>query len=286
MPSSRIHHHTPDYQDDSGKFPLAYHLEMIRDQERVGQIFRALDEVLQPDSVHCELGVGTGLFAIYAATRCAKVYAVEKDPAVFEWAKQNIAASGVRGKIELVLADALTWHPPEKTDSLLVEMMSVWGINEPQVPIVNHARDHILKPDGRVIPEGITNLVELGEYDYDLHGVRCPGIIPQFSGVTAPRIKTTSAVAVRYDFRRAVPMNHQVRLDLPLLAGGVVNCARLSSIVELTPSVSFYSTDSLMPQTIVPLPGVRGRRGEVLRFSASWTCRTSLEAARFDVRKA
>ena len=91
MTSSRTNHHSPDYQDDSGKFSLAYHLEMIRDEERVGQIYKALDEVLRPDSIHCELGVGTGLFTLSAAQRCAKVYAVEKDPAVFELAQKNIA---------------------------------------------------------------------------------------------------------------------------------------------------------------------------------------------------
>jgi protein arginine N-methyltransferase 1 len=287
MASSRNEHHSPDYRDKSGKFSLAYHLEMIRDQERVGQICRALDQVLRPESVHCELGAGTGLFAVYAAQRCAKVYAVERDPAVYAWAKKNIAGSGrLWEKIELVLADAVDFRPPEKVDTLLVEMMSIWGIHEPQVPIVNHARAHLLKPTGTVIPGAVTNLVELGEYDFSTHGVQCPAVMPQFTGVTAPRIKTISVAVGRYDFGREVPLSHQVSVEIPVLAGGMINCARLSSIVEMSPSVSFYSTDSLMPLSIVPLEPLRVHRGDIVRFQASWTCRTSLEEAKFDVRLA
>lgn len=262
---------------------MSYHLEMIKDRERVQQICAALDEVLEPTSIHGELGAGTGIFAIYAAQRCAKVYAVERDPEVFALAQKNIAASGLAHKIELTLGDALKFQPPERLDSLLAEMLSVWCVHEPQVPVLNDARRRMLKPNGRTIPAAVTNLVELGEYDFSALGVACPAVIPQFTGITAPRIKTVSVPVGRYDFSEEVPMEHTIDHPLTLLAGGRVNCARLSSIVELSPTVSFFSTDSLMPQTLVPLAPVAGRRGDTLHFRAAWTCRTSLESSTFSV---
>lgn len=282
--SSRLDHHTPKYQDQVGNFGLSYHLEMLKDNERVGRIKLALDEVLQPEGIHCELGIGTGVFAIYAASKCRKVYAVERDPAIYAFAKKNIENSGYGDKIELHLADALEFVPTVKADTLLVEMMSIWCINEPQVLVMNHARKHILRPDGVSIPGKILNLVELGQYDFEIMGVPCPSSIPQFTGITAPRIMTQSALFNTFDFAEICPTTIEQQIEMEVLVNGSVNCARLSSLVQLSPSISFYSTDSLMPLTIVPLESRNVQSGDTLGFYSQFKVRTDLERSQFELR--
>ncbi|MBX2873941.1 MAG: SAM-dependent methyltransferase [Saprospiraceae bacterium] len=282
--SSRLDHHTPKYEDQVGNFGLSYHLEMLKDTERVGRIRQALDEVLQPDGIHCELGIGTGVFAIYAASKCRKVYAVEKDPAIYAFAKKNIQESIYADKIELYLADGLDFVPEEKADTLLVEMMSIWCINEPQVTVMNHARKHILRAGGVSIPSRIVNLVELGHYDFEVMGVPCPSSLPQFSGITAPRIMTQSAVFNTFDFGKANTETIEDQIQIKALVSGNVNCARLSSLVQLSPSITFYSTDSLMPLTIVPLRARAVQAGDELTFYSQFKVRTDLERSRFELR--
>ncbi|MCB0628160.1 MAG: methyltransferase domain-containing protein [Saprospiraceae bacterium] len=282
MAGSRLDHHSPKYADGIGNFGLSYHLELIKDAERVSAITAALDECLNEDSVHCELGVGTGIFAIYAAKRCRKVYAVERDPAIFRIAQENIDRSGMGSKIELILADASTFIPPEKSDTLLVEMMSVWCINEPQIPVLNHAIKHILKQNGRAIPGRIVNTFELGYYHFDALGVNCKASIPEFSGITKPRIMTTSYVFNEFDFRQNNPERFEHTVPVTSLLSGTINCARLSSLVQLSEGVTFFSTDSLMPQTIIPLQNeLEVRAGEPLHFSAAFDVRTNLDDSNF-----
>ncbi|PHN03303.1 methyltransferase domain-containing protein [Flavilitoribacter nigricans] len=285
MSNSRIDHHTPHYSDALGNFGPAYHLELIRDAERVNRICAALDESLRPDGIHCELGTGTGIFAIYAAQRCRKVYAVEQDPEILQMARANIERAGLTDKIELIRADALTFHPPERVDTLLVEMMSIWCITEPQIRMLNHATQHILKDGGRPIPSRIVNTFELGHYDFTVLGVHCPASIPLFSGIPQPRIMTTSQVFNTFDLSRQNPEEIRHSVEVPALLSGTVNCARLSSLVQMSENVTFYSTDSLMPLTLVPLNELKVQAGDSLRFTAAFQTRTSLEEGEFKIER-
>lgn len=50
---------------------------------------------LQPDHVVIEFGAGTGAFALSAARRCAKVYAVDISPTMLEYAKRKASKVGI-----------------------------------------------------------------------------------------------------------------------------------------------------------------------------------------------
>lgn len=283
MLKSRLDHHTPKYGDSIGNFHLSYHLEMVKDQERVKLITAALDEALVDGGIHCELGIGTGIFAIYAAKRCKKVYALEKDPDIFEFAKQNISKSPYQDKIELILVDAFDFQLAEKADSLLVEMMSIWGINEPQIPVMNHAIQAILKPDGQAIPRRIVNVVELGYYDFKVMGVECKASIPQFTGIAPPRIMTRSCVFNTFDLTQVNPTSINHSVPMAALMSGRINCARLSSLVQLSENITFFTSDSLMPQTIVPLNELQVKAGDQITFSAAFDVRSNLEESVFEI---
>jgi len=258
---------------------------MLKDQERVNAIIAALDESIVDDGIHCELGVGTGIFAIYAAKRCRQVYAIEQDPKIFEIAEKNILSSGLSHKITLIQGDALDFHPSDKVDTLFAEMMSIWGINEPQIPVMNHGVSQVLKENGRSVPKKIINLVELGYYDFTVLGVECKASIPQFSGIPKPRIVTRSFVFNEFDFSKPNAETISHAIPIHALASTRINCARLSSIVQLSDTITYYASDSLMPQTIIPLNEIAVKAGEQLRFSASFKVRSSIEESRFELTK-
>ncbi len=50
---------------------------------------------LQPEQVVMDIGTGTGAFALQAARRCAKVYAVDISRAMLEYAKMKASKAGV-----------------------------------------------------------------------------------------------------------------------------------------------------------------------------------------------
>jgi predicted RNA methylase len=252
--TGRNDYQRPLYAGGVGEFTPAYHLEMISDSERVGQIKAAVDAVVKPGDVFCELGTGTGLFSIYAARTARHVYTVEIDPGTADLARKNIASSGLSHKITLIEGDATRCELPEAVDVVLCEMLSTALIEEPAAVALDHARRHLLKPGGTAIPGKVHNLVELCQMTYRVDGVEARTHSFEFAGIRHARTLSTSACYHSVDFGEPLARpDVEARAPIQVVAGGTVNAARLTSIVELAPGVVFYATDTLMPPIVVPL---------------------------------
>jgi predicted RNA methylase len=280
---TRIDHHRPSYSDKLGQFKQSYHLEMAADRVRTAPIFQALREVLTPETSFCELGCGTGIFSIFAAAHARHVWAVELDPVMARIAAANIEASQFADRIELIVADAGEIELAERADVIFCEMMSIWAIEEPQIPVFNGARERLLRPGGLFLPQEIVNLVEIGRYNFRFGDVEMKAAIPLFSGISAPAIVTESRVAKRLVFSEPVSPDLGCEVELTALVGGRVNCARLTSIVQMGPGVVFSGSDTLMPPTIVPLAEeLAVNSGDRLRFRAAARARSDLGEAVFE----
>ena len=283
---TRIQHHSPHYeQKGNGNFDLAYHLEMVSDQERVSLFKKGIDKVIDKNTIFCDLGCGTGIFTIYAARKAKKVYAVECDENILSIAIKNIKKFGLSEKISFIHGDALTVALPEKVDVVFCEMLSIWLIEEPQVLMMNHARKSLLKPGGITIPEKVINLSELCNVDYVFDNIEIKSCIPQFTGIKHPRIMTESKVFKVISFNEINSREVSGSIEFKLLTSGLVNSARLSSIIKIVDGVNFYNTDSLMPLTIVPLKNeLYVKEGQKINFSSTYKHRDSLANASFKIR--
>lgn len=289
---SRIDHHRPQFPDGSGFFKKSYHLEMITDSCRTDAVFRALRQTLRPADVFCELGCGTAIFSLFAAEHCSKVYAVEMDSQMADIAAENIGRSAFADRITLVRGNALEVELPvpldgdsrPRVDVVFCEMMSIWGIEEPQVPVANRARSELLKPTGRLLPLRIVNLVELGYYPFCVAGVVVKAAVPLFTGVVRPTVMTEKRMCNVLDFAHTVSLELSAAIELKAIASGPINCAVLSSIVQLAPDVAFSGSDSLMPQTVVPLrEEISAEAGDTLRFRASVRALSDIGEATFAI---
>lgn len=281
---SRTEHHTPDYgESEKGNFRLAYHLEMVSDQERVGQFKKAIDKVVSQDTIFCEVGCGTGIFSIHAARRAKKVYAVELDPEVYAFAKKNIEASGLTN-IELINGNAMDVELPEKADVVFCEMLSIWMIDEPQVLVMNSVVKNILKPGGMTIPEKIVNLAELCNVDYVYDGIEIKASTAQFTGIKPPRIMTESKVFNTVNLNEVNEESVDKSVSFTALTSGEVNAVRLSSIVKLCDGLNFFSTDTLMPLTILPLENASYiEDGKVISLRGKFDYRIDIDDAQFSL---
>nr|VFJ60861.1 MAG: Predicted RNA methylase [Candidatus Kentron sp. DK] len=283
---SRTNHHTPIYKEGKGNFHLSYHLEMVSDSERVQRCKDAIDYYISNESVFCELGCGTGIFSIYAAKKCEKVYAVEYDEEIIEIAKKNAEINGVADRITFLHANALEVDLPEKADLIFCEMMSIWLVNEPQVPVMNHATQNLLREGGHVIPGKVINLGELGNVDYLFDGVELRTSIAEFTGVRPPRVATESRVISTIDLYEQNEIQIRKSIEFQSLVKERLNCIRLFSIVVLAPGINFHSTDTLMPVTTTPLASDLGvLPGDDIILDVKYTHRTSINDAIFIPRK-
>ena len=249
---TRVNHHNPK---KNSSFDISYHMEMLSDQERVGQIKAAIGAYANKDYVFCELGCGTGIFAIYAATKYKHVYAVDIDINVLAIAKENAQRLGLESNITFIQNDALDYFLPKgvKADVVLSETMSTWMATEPQVNISNHAIANLVHSETKYIPQRVINLMELANINWCFGDLLLEGVLPQFTGIKPPRIMTESRMVSNIDLTTQNDLIVDVNTEYKALVGGVINCARIFCIVEFAPGVLFHSTDSLMPITIIPI---------------------------------
>jgi len=279
---SRVAHHQPAYQELHGQFRRSYQLEMVGDAARVGAILRALDETLEPEHVFCEVGCGSGIFAIEAAKRCRKVFAIELDLGTADLAEENVRRSGFREQIEILRGDALHVHVPERVDVVLCEMMSIWAVEEPLIPVSRRIQRDVLRPGGTLLPSRVVNLVELGWYPFCVHDVRVPAVIPLFTGIPPAHVLTESRVCRALEIGAPIGPDLGGEVVLEAVASGWINCAVLRSVVQMGPTVTFAGSNSLMPPTVVPLEeSLAVHAGQTIRFCAEVTERGTLESGRF-----
>ncbi|AGZ41064.1 methyltransferase domain-containing protein [Actinoplanes friuliensis] len=244
---------------------------MISDVERVNRIVQAVRAVGDPEKSFLEIGCGTGIFSIEAARHFGRVVAVDKDPAILEVAKRAAVRAGVAERIRFLDADVFTLSASDlggRFDVALAEMMSIWTIEEPQVLAASYARKYLLRAGAILIPDSVTNIAECGNYDFEVGDVELRTPVVEFVSRSAFRLNTTSVVAQSLDLQTVYEPKSKGVIDFRALSNERVNCLRLSSLIHLWRDINFYSTDTLMPTTIVPaVNDLVVKRGQVYQVA-------------------
>ena len=126
---------------------------MVFDDHRNSLYAQALRQIITPDSVVLDLGAGLGIHGLLAASMGAKkVYFVEPHAdlqVATEVAKDNALEDCVecfQGAIEEVIL-------PQKVDVIISVFAGNFLLEEDLLPSLLYARDHFLKPGGRLLPD-------------------------------------------------------------------------------------------------------------------------------------
>jgi enediyne biosynthesis protein CalE3 len=138
---------------------VALHASMLADKVRTDAFRRAIDATVKPGDVVCDLGAGTGILALFAASAGARrVFAVEEGP-VAAIARDVLAANDPGGIVELVVGRSTSVDLPERADVLISETLWNLGVGEGIIHSVRDARRRLLVPDARVVPQRMDLLV-------------------------------------------------------------------------------------------------------------------------------
>jgi tetratricopeptide (TPR) repeat protein len=141
----------------SGMIP-GWHIPMINDDERNAAYERALRRAVTPDSLVFEIGTGSALVAMMAARAGAKrVVTCEAVPILAERAQETIARNGFSDRITVLSKRStqvkLGEDLPEKADIFVSELINIGMLAPNMLPIIQHARANLVKPDAKIIPE-------------------------------------------------------------------------------------------------------------------------------------
>ena len=136
----------------------AWHLPMINDDERNDAYQAALERNVKEGDLVLEIGTGSGIVSMMAARAGAgKVVTCEVLPAIAMLAKDVIARNKYDDRITVVAKKSTQLKVgedlPEKADVFVSELLNVGLLAPNMISIIRHARENLVKPEGRIIPQ-------------------------------------------------------------------------------------------------------------------------------------
>lgn len=134
---------------------IDWHREMLADRGRVRAFGGAVRGAVRPGDVVADIGTGTGLLALVAASAGAsRVYAIDNGP-IIEVARQIAGDNGLAGRITFVRGEAREVDLPEPVDLLMGEIIGSFGVEENILEVFANCRQRFLKPGGRILPDAL-----------------------------------------------------------------------------------------------------------------------------------
>jgi len=276
---SRTSYNNPKSSESLG---LPYHYEMVSDSTRVTPFKAVIGQVCKGKRV-LESGAGSAILSILAARAGAtKVYAIEIDETIAEFAQKNIQESGFSDIITLIIKDlkdiTLDDLDGEKVDIAIAENLSTWQVTEPQIQLMNHINQHLIKTNGQRIPQKITNYIELAQSQYTFEGIDIRTYFFEFTGVHKSEIRSDKYLFQEIDLSQINNPLISKKIILKSNTDGVVNSIRLTSPIQVGDDILFSSSDSLMPPVVFPLPDdLMVQKGDDIEVTVTYKNNTSWE---------
>lgn len=258
---------------------LAYTM-METDTARVEAFVKAFKKFdFFKDKIVCEGGIGRLALTEHYLPHVKKAYLIENNPNILPLIKEKIAKNGWSHKVELLEDNALTVQLPEPVDHIIGELMSIYCANEMQVQIFKNLRQY-LKPTGKLFPERVVNLVQLGYTEFDNKYRHFPILGTRYW----PTLLSSQEVVNVTDLYKEEELTVQCTIPLKIRLSGQLNCVFLHSWVQVTEGANFAGSDSLMPPTVVQLEEpVYVEAGSTAELEVYYEYGTSLDHARFRI---
>lgn len=221
-----------------------WHFAMLNDAERNRAFHAALRAQLQPDQLVLDVGAGSGLLAMMAVRAGARAaVSCEVLEPVAHVARRIVAANGLSGRVTIVPKSSFELRVgrelPGRADILVTETIDCGLLGEGILPIVNHAREHLLRGGARIIPAGARVMFallessaihhnnfafEAGDFDVSLFNrFSSREYFPVRLSTWSHALLSDPAVAFELDFQSASRTTGVNRVPIEIRRGGAVH---------------------------------------------------------------
>ncbi|WP_303977171.1 tetratricopeptide repeat protein [Dongia mobilis] len=242
----------------------AWHIPMINDDERNIAYSEALARAIRPGDTVFEIGTGSGIIAMMAARAGAgRVVTCEVLPVMADAAREIVVRNGYGDRITVINKKStqlrLGEDLPERADIFVSELINVGMLAPNMLSIIRHARENLVKPEGRIIPEAATIYGALLQCDhlarinpvgsiagFDMSGMdqfRSPGYA-QIDLAADPHQKLSDRfVALSFDFRTDMKEvdSHRLTVTVTVTEAGLCHGVAFWFDLHLFDGIVFHS---------------------------------------------
>lgn len=138
-------------------FTMLHAAMLLGQKKRLAKFDKAIKRIVKATDYVVDIGTGSGILAIMAAKAgVRRVTAIDINPESIGYAREAASMNGVSDKIDFIEGHFSDFIPDEKADVVICEMLSSMMLIEQQVSACTHAVEHVLKPEGQIIPQHAT----------------------------------------------------------------------------------------------------------------------------------
>ena len=240
--------------------------QCLIDKKRVNSFKAAISSTVKAGDVVVDYGAGSGILSFFAADAGAKrVYAIEKDPALYDLLKLSISSLNYSKIIIPIKDDALKVNLPEKADIIICEMIATGLFDELQIPVMNNALK-IAQSNCKIILSRIQNFVELVDVDSNFYGKKIKTIQYEYGWAKKPKVKKISEKKIysEIDFSRINSGDIDTIIALNTKRSGKINAIKITNKTFFSDKSTLTSSPAYCMPIYIPIEQRSVRKGDKL----------------------
>jgi hypothetical protein len=258
------------------------------DRKRTLAFQRAISTSVKPGDIVVEVGAGTGILSLFAASAGAiTVHAIEIDALLAAALRRTAKANGFGGVIQVMEGDIRNVPLPEAVDVVIMEMIETGLFEESQAEVINLLHDRrVIGPNTKVIPSRYETFAELVHVDREFYGYEIHAPIhdwpfydaaAQWEQIDITPLTRPESIG-SFDFQTG-PVCRMVQETVPfdVIDSGVINAVRVSGLVTLSEGEELGACNSLNGDKLISLSSHPAEAGESTVASVSYVAGQGLE---------
>ena len=217
-----------------------YHHDLLKDTDRLSVFYQAIEEYNSNTDLAYDLGCGSGVLSYFLSSKFREIISLEIDKKTFDCAKDNLKEFD---NVKVINSDALDYEFTKKADLIVCEMLDTALIDEEEMPVLNHAKK-FLNENGKIIPQGIINTVELVNMQrHHIHWDEGADYITLSDEI----------VYSHFNFLDDIDSEFNATLNLKAKKNGLCNGLKITTYTKLNDNIIAGPLPMLNPPLLIPL---------------------------------
>lgn len=242
-----------------------YHHDLLKDTDRLAVFFEAIDEYDSNTDLAFDLGCGSGILSYFLSSKFNEIISLEINRGSYRCAKENLKDFK---NIEVINSDVLDYDFTRKADLIVCEMLDTALVDEEEVPVLNYAK-RFLKDDGKIIPQGVINSVEL--VNMERHYIHWDEEVKY-------DVLSDEVIYSEINFLDDIDPEFQAEIKLKAIRNGTVNGLKITTYTRLNDNIIAGPMPMLNPPLLIPLDEREIRENEFIDVQLKYIMGNGIES--------